>query len=97
MTNAGPALRRYLRNFQLVSSEPLALWLSTELPDASGGIMPDPFVEIVADVEAEGSALIGAGPACQWRHGVEDPEGNVIPANWLALTGLPCPACGAAL
>lgn len=89
------ALHWFNHQLRLVTSEPLALWLATELPYESGGVVPDPFVELVADVEAEGSALIGAGPSCEWKHGEEDPEGNVTPSLW--LTFAVCPACGAAL
>lgn len=48
---------------------------------------------LVADVEAEGSALIGA-VSCSWRHGAETPAGDVEPGLWLKFAG--CPGCGAA-
>lgn len=89
------ALHWFNHQLRLVTSEPLALWLATELPYESGGVVPDPFVELVADVELEGNARIGA-VACPLPHGAEDPEGNIIPtrALWAAEA---CPACGAAL
>lgn len=68
MTTDGPALRRFEQDKALVEANPLAAWLATELPDASGGIMPDPFEEIVDDVEIEGNTRL-VGVRCPARHG----------------------------
>jgi hypothetical protein len=93
MTNAGPALRRYLNAFRDATSHPLALWLSTELGPELGA--PDPFPVLVADVEREGAARF-AGLPCDLPHGAETREGRVIQLFRRRVNG-PCPACGAAL
>lgn len=82
-----PAMRRFKENFLSAESNPLAMWLSTELAPAFGrGEEWDPFVTLVRDVEDEGSALIGAKP-CPGQHGAEEYGG-------MAEVG-PCFECGA--
>jgi hypothetical protein len=52
--------------------------------------------ELVADVEAEGNALIGAEHCAFPRpHGDETPDGDIEPGLWLKLSA--CPGCGGAL
>lgn len=60
----------------------------TAYPDAVAAYLVD-------DVEAEGNALIG-GVQCGNHHGVEDPEGNVVPCA-CKHDHRACPNCGAAL
>jgi hypothetical protein len=91
MPAARPALRRFIDAFRDATSHPLALWLSTELAEESGGVVPDPWPVLVADLEAEGNALIGAR-TCPVPHGPEDSRGRIAAASLY-----PCPSCGAAL
>lgn len=97
MTTDLPAMRRFKGSLLEATSSPLALWLSTELAPSFGkGEEWDPFVTLVADVEAEGSALIG-GVQCGTDHGHERPAhpGESEPSAWLLMSA--CPSCGAAL
>lgn len=93
-----PAMRRFKDHFLRATSNALVMWLSTELaPAFDRGEEWDPFVTLVADVEAEGSALIGARP-CRVDHGYDGvglSSGEMHPSAY--LLGQACPECGAAL
>ena len=96
MPASRPALRRFIDAFRDATSHPLALWLSTELAAESGGIAPDPWPDLVGDLEAEGSRAIGA-VECGADHGFERPAhpGETEPSAWLLMSA--CPRCEAAL
>lgn len=100
MTTDLPAMRRFKSEFPAVASRPFAAWLATELAGELGdprfSAEPD-LARLVADVEAEGNALIGAVP-CPRRHGIENNKGEIGTYDFAEDRDvLPCPACGAAL
>lgn len=78
MTNDLPAMRRFKEMFRT----------QADGRDAAG---PHLAAQLVADVEAEGSALIGAVKCHSPVHGREHDDGTITP-----LLG-PCLTCGAAL
>jgi hypothetical protein len=84
MTHDLPAMRRFKEMFRT----------QADGRDAAG---PRLAAQLVADVEAEGSALIGAEEHCAFPrpHGGETPDGDIEPGFWLRLSA--CPGCGAAL
>ncbi|WP_036959103.1 hypothetical protein [Promicromonospora kroppenstedtii] len=96
MTHDLPAMRRFKNRLLDAESNPLAMWLSTELAPAFGkGEEWDPFVTLVSAVEAEGSALIDAVKCPDGLpHGVafpSDASGSIRD-----VFSEPCPSCGAA-
>jgi hypothetical protein len=83
MTHDLPAMRRFKEMFRT----------QADGRDAAG---PRLAAQLVADVEAEGNALIGAEPCAFPRpHGAETPDGDIEPGLWLKLSA--CPGCGGAL
>lgn len=98
MSTDRPAMRRFKDHFREATSNALVMWLSTELAPTFGkGEEWDPFVTLVADVEAEGNAVVGAR-TCPRRHGIEDNRGEIGTYDFLEDRDvLPCPRCGAAL
>lgn len=89
-----PAFRALKRAIQdRAVAHPLAAWLTDNMPDFGAF---DAIGALVADHEAEGSALIGAKP-CLVAHGIEWPEPG--PDGRALIVPLPssCPACGAAV
>lgn len=78
-----PALDAFVRNLRAVESSRVAMWLSTEAPDQG---FPDPWTPLVADLETEGNAVLGAVP-CIAPHG-HGRDGTVPFTD-------ACPACGA--
>lgn len=98
MTQIGPALRRFLSDLKLIGTRDgaLALFMTTVYPYESGQPALDPWPEVVADVEREGNARIGA-VSCPMPHGVEDEYDGVAAPTRALWAAEPCPACGAAL
>ena len=88
---ADPALRSLNRTIRDLAN-PFAAWLSEAMPEIGAY---DPLPEIVAEAEAEGSALIGAKP-CPAPHGVDRWFDGSIADEFL-LDVFPCDECGAAL
>lgn len=74
-------------------------WMSTATPDALS--LLNPWPELVAEMEAEGAALIGAKPCEGARlgvpHGLEWPEPGPDGYAQIVPALDPCPFCGAAV
>lgn len=85
------AYDRFRSNLRSAESHPLAAFLSFSDEAAGIGLGPD-WRGMVADLEAEGSALIGAVPCPDAiPHGWEHSQTGEV----LDFTGGPCPSCGA--